>query len=516
MRNVTTWLAIVAWVWGTPVGAQLGPDRNLTLFQADVGAVDEGGDRFGDALVSCDFDGDTFLDLAIGIPDEDVGAIVDAGAVVVTHGSFAGLGLGPSQTYNQNTAGTLETAEAGDRFGATLAAGDIDNDGFCDLAIGVPGQDHGAAADAGDVHVLFGSASGLSATDDQVWHQGSPGVPDINEIDDAFGTALAIGDFDFDGFADLAIGVPSEDVGFTANAGAVTVLYGMASGLTAVGSNQLEDGTPEVDDRFGFAVAAGNATFDSADDLAIGMPGWESTMSATNAGLVRVFPGEIGLGLAVGGPAFMGNDVEEDAATGSSLAAGDFNGDGEEDFGVGRPGWTFPVDSQGQANVWTLSTGLDFVTQGRGGILETSEAFDRLGEAVAAGDFDGDGNDDLVVGVPGENLDDAGASPLLDAGLVHVVYGTPMGIEPAGNQVWSLEVPGIGDLVPRSNDRFGAALATGDFDNDGADDLAIGVPGATVGALASGVVEILYGRVGGDFSDGFESGDTSAWDVAVP
>ena len=89
MRNVTTWLAIVTWVGVVPAGAQLGPDRNLTLFQADLGAVDEGGDRFGDALVACDFDGDTFLDLAIGVPDEDVGAIVDAGSVLVTHGSFA-------------------------------------------------------------------------------------------------------------------------------------------------------------------------------------------------------------------------------------------------------------------------------------------------------------------------------------------------------------------------------------------------------------------------------------------
>jgi hypothetical protein len=136
---------------------------------------------------------------------------------------------------------------------------DFDNDGFPDLAIGVIGEDAGTE---GAVNVLYGSTGGLTGVGGQFFTQDSPRVPGAAEPDDSFGAALAVGDFDRDGFADLAIGVPHEDVGTIADAGAVNVLYGSTGGLTGTGSQIFTQNSPgvpdsvEFDDFFGGALAA--------------------------------------------------------------------------------------------------------------------------------------------------------------------------------------------------------------------------------------------------------------------
>ena len=145
---------------------------------------------------------------------------------------------------------------------------DFNNDGFTDLAIGVPFEDVGAVGDAGAVNVLYGSAGGLQATspDDQFWNQDSPGVRDTAESNDDFGYSLGAGDFNNDGFADLAIGMFAEGVGAVSGAGAVNVLYGSAGGLQATSPddqfwNQDSPGVrdiAEVFDQFGSSLGAGD------------------------------------------------------------------------------------------------------------------------------------------------------------------------------------------------------------------------------------------------------------------
>jgi hypothetical protein len=176
--------------------------------------------------------------------------------------------------------------------GSDVAA-DVNNDGFADLVVGVPGE-NGAA---GAVNVLYGTGGGLSGAGSQVFFQAGGN----SESGDQFGYALAAGDFNNDGFADLAVGAPFEDVGRAGGAGAVSVLYGSANGLTTGGGRLFTQagGTVEALDGFGFALAAGNFNNDSFADLAVGASG-EAVGSAGQAGAVSVLAGSAG-GLTTSG-----------------------------------------------------------------------------------------------------------------------------------------------------------------------------------------------------------------------
>lgn len=135
-----------------------------------------------------DFNGDGFDDLAIGVPAEDLGAVTGAGAVSVLLGSATGLTDVGNQLWTQDSAGILDAAETDDQFGDALAVGDFNGDGFADLAVGVHFEDVGAAALAGAVNVLLGSAAGLASGGTQFWSQDSTGVQDTAELNDNFGS----------------------------------------------------------------------------------------------------------------------------------------------------------------------------------------------------------------------------------------------------------------------------------------------------------------------------------------
>ena len=190
--------------------------------------------------VLADFNNDSFTDLAVGIPSEDLGTVTDAGEVQVFYGSSHGLqAVSPDdQLWNQDSVGVKGASQTGDKFGAALATGDFNNDGFTDLAVGVPFEDVGTVPDGGAVEVLYGSAAGLQAItpDDQFWSQDTVGVKGSAQDSDVFGSTLATGDFNGDGFADLGIGVPFEDVGTAVDAGSANLLYGSSAGLQACGA----------------------------------------------------------------------------------------------------------------------------------------------------------------------------------------------------------------------------------------------------------------------------------------
>jgi hypothetical protein len=225
---------------------------SLTFDQADVGLTTQlltYGDSFGAALVTGDFDDDGYDDVATSDPKE-----WGHGEVVVIPGGRNGLELTNAEVYEP---GVSSVPSLPGSFGAALAVGDFDDDGYDDLAIGAPYSDF-YGTDAGAVAVLFGGSGGLTTSGSEIWGQDTLGIQGSAESSDHFGAALAAGDYDGDGDDDLAVGVPDEAIGSITSAGAVHVLQGTnGSGLTTTNnvlvyqdSSGIED-LCEINDRFG-------------------------------------------------------------------------------------------------------------------------------------------------------------------------------------------------------------------------------------------------------------------------
>jgi FG-GAP repeat protein len=434
--------------------------------------------------VAADFDRDGFPDLAVGVIGEnDV-----AGAVNVLYGAGGGLsGAGAQVFFQVGSAGELL-----DRFGTTQAAGDFNGDGFADLAVAASGEDVGRAFDAGAVSVLYGSAAGLTAGGGHLFTQ----VGSAPESWDNFGWSLAAGDFNRDGFADLAAGAPGESVGRVGGAGAVSVVYGSAAGLATAGGRLFTQtgSAVETGDAFGWALAAGDFDGDGFADLAAGAP--DETVgggSGVAAGAVSVLPGSPAGLTTTGPPAFtqVGGAVEATDYFGSALAAGDFNQDGFADLGAAARGEA--VGSVGDAGAVSVLYGSGGGLTVSGGRLFTqvgsaAERFDLFGFALAAGDFDGDGFVDLAAGAPWEDVGTVG-----QAGAVSAVYGSAAGLTAGRGQLFTQ----VGSAV-EANDQFGSQLAAGDFDANGFADLAAAAPAEAVGTIRqAGAVSIVQGSAGG-------------------
>lgn len=471
-------------------------------------------------LMAADFDNDGFDDLVVGAASEDAGA-VDAGAVMIAYGATTGLGT-RNQYLDQATLGGVNNA--GDWFGSVFATGDFDRDGYDDLAIGAPGETIGGLANAGMVYVIYGSAIGLDPATAVGIHQNSPFVPGLAEAGDTFGKALAAGDFDFDGYDDLAIGVPGETVGGLAGAGAVNVMYGGAGGVGAANQFWTQDSPgildfAEAGDGFGSSLTTGDYDNDNFDDLVIGVMN-EDVGAVVDAGAVNVIYGS-GARLASGGNQFIHQnsplvpDVSDPGDQFSfSLATGDFNNDGFDDLTVGVPyedvgllvnSGVVHVMYGGGAGVGAAQ---QLWSQDSVGILDASESGDLFGWSLVAGDFDNDGRDDLAIGVMGEDM------TVANDGAVQVLFGVlGTGLMAARNSIWFQDAIGVADWG-EVDDFFGSAVAAGDFDGDGVDDLAIGVVGEDFGPwIDAGAVEVLYGQAGvgigpamGQFFDEFSLG----------
>jgi hypothetical protein len=517
-----------------------------------------------------DFNGDGIGDLAIGVPFEDIadakgGTIQDAGGVNIIYGSAAGLssGAGPGDQF-------IGYAKTNGRAGTALASGDFNDDGFSDLAVGapfddvpidttspivpfvessirdgssntidvgesIPVTDEKVTQDAGRVHVFYGSAGGLDVESWQALNiaQLGKGAP---RTGDEFGASLAWGDFDGDGFSDLAVGIP----GLNLQAGGVGILYGSADGFVQnrlSQRNQLwtQDSTgitdvAEAGDRFGATLAGGQFGQSSlASDLAIGVPGEDlvitvfvgrtpSTRNVRDAGAVHVLYGSetaIPRGLVATGSQYWnqasqqieggGNILdtpEDDDRFGSALAS---FGPGGSDLAIGVPGEDVgTITDAGAVNVIYYKPGANllsfdnnqFWTQDSPDIDEIAEPGDSFGFALAGGDFNGDTLKDLAIGAPGETLNDQ-TTPLSNAGAVHVIYYQSFGAGLSaaagpGDQVWTQDSQDILDAAD-AGERFGSALTAWDFGNGFMADLAIGVPFQAVNGLpGAGALQVIY------------------------
>ena len=286
-------------------GSALGLNSDLaTALDQDSPGMDGGCenlDYFGWALVVGDFNGDGYDDLAIDVLRESFESQFH-GAVHVVYGGFSGLTSAGNFLFSEALLGGVATGI--DSFGSALAAGDFDGDGYDDLAVGIPFKDRPPVngveqPDTGAFGEVFGSAAGLVPARSILWYEFNLPGPHASEPNDRFGDALAAGDFDRDGFADLAVGHPGEDIFGDFN-GAATLLMGAAgTGLAAVRNRTFEAGLEGIPGNqwewyqdFGTSLAAGDFDGNGHDDLAIGAP-WDDEYGLYDVGTVTVLRGSL-------------------------------------------------------------------------------------------------------------------------------------------------------------------------------------------------------------------------------
>ncbi|MEH0821700.1 MULTISPECIES: VCBS repeat-containing protein [unclassified Micromonospora] len=387
---------------------------------------------------------------------------------------------------------------------------DFNGDGRPDLAVSelrkvVNGGQSGA------VHVLFGDVrGGFTNAGSQSFDHTTPGMPNDDgspdphsEIND-FGRALASGDFDHDGYADLAIGSVHDRF---------RILYGGRSGLTTAEARmiRLADVAPAADipgegvsgeNQFGSAFTVGDFDGDGTDDLVTGAPragrpwvGGVALFRGTPGGIspaaARYLPGN-----APGMPV-----TPETDGFGSVLASADFDNDGRDDLAVGFHRDHFSNASfagsvvvlPGAADGLSVA-GARLFYQDTPGVPDVAEYGDSFGAALAAGDITGDGYADLVVATDSEgfssNTPNRGSS-------ITVLRGSSGGLTVDGAQYWTQRSRGI----PGSDDPsayFGTELAFADFDNDGRGDIAVASPQEDVANVdGAGAITILRGSAQG-------------------
>ena len=476
--NGVTDVGAVNIIYGSATG--LTTAANQVLYETTFGQTFASGDHFGWALAAGDFNGDGFSDLAIGMPDKNVGSFVNAGRVLLIDGSANGL--------RTATARLLSLLSGGQgRAGGALVWADFNGDGFGDLAVGIPNKDVPYSLvinlcepliqfSAGEVQVFYGTTTGLTQNGAQRLRQGPPNgdfcnaassqaIGDRPTNGDRLGSTLAAGDFNNDSFPDLVIGVPFEDIysnGYQIgeDGGVVHIVPGSPTGLISQNAQLLSQDTPGVEgsmesgDQFGRTLATGDFDGDRKADLAVGIP-FEDLLgnTAADGGAVQIF---------------FGNNFG-----GSNL-----------------------VDPIGDM----------FISQSDlAGV--SVEAGDRFGWALAVGRFDGDSFDDLAIGVPGEDI-----GPITDAGIVQVLYGSLSGPSLTRTQIWHQDIAGIPD-VAEIGDQFGFSLSAWNYGKSSHSDLAIGVPLedflSTVSGtqlIDAGAVNVIYGS-----STGLTATDAQFW-----
>ncbi|MYW68781.1 VCBS repeat-containing protein [Streptomyces sp. SID8379] len=367
--------------------------------------------------------------------------------------------------------GGLLAVSAGAASAATpdVAASDADfnGDGYADLAASASHAYVGGHANAGQIAVVYG---GAVSTHRVVLSQNSAGVPGSAESGDYFGADSAYGDFDGDGYDDLLVGAPGEDVGSDADGGTAAILWGSANGLT--GGTTIADPRPTAHDGFGAPVEAGDFDGDGKDDLAVG---------ANNKDTVDILRGGVSRTAGAAKHSVVTVPVISDTGAGVwNLHSGDANGDGKDDLIVNG----YAKDGGYNANFWLPGTS--------SGPSASGAVRLQQGIITDLGDTDSDGYDDIVIG----NVWSASGGKQ-NSGAVYVVRGTPSGPDTSGHSTFTQNVAGIPGSS-ETDDNFGSELDLGDVNGDGHLDLIVGAPGEDLtGGTDTGAAWVLYGKADG-------------------
>ncbi|HEY0237842.1 MAG TPA: FG-GAP-like repeat-containing protein [Friedmanniella sp.] len=398
--------------------------RIITQSTSKVVGASEPGDDFGAALASADFDADGFADLAVGSPGEDFTKGDDEGAVTILYGSRKGLSGARSQQIAEPS-GKHRYAE----FGGALAAGDLDGDGYPDLAVGAVDDlvDRPVTDDnppSGTVTVLRGSRDGVRTSGATVL-RGDRGAA----WDHRFGSALAVADVDADGRLDLVVVSRGSNDEGAAHDGSLSYCPGTTAGPRAC-RRLLHD----RDLREAGPVVVGNVQGDARPEIVVGVASTDGDVDQGGLRLVRLSgTGSATTGAATGvdqADAGLPGTGDAGDAFGAALAIGDVDGDGYADLVVGAPGEAVGDERAGRVFVvhggagGLATRGNSAYDQDTPGVPGGSEDGDRFGAAVALLDRDGDGRADLTVGAPGEDDETGRVTTLLAAGAGFTTTGS--------------------------------------------------------------------------------------------
>ncbi len=419
----------------------LGSSSGLAAGPSWTAESNQAGANFGVSVSTAgDVNGDGYDDVVVGASHHDNGQI-DEGRASLYLGSAAGLAAAPAWTAESNQPSAL--------FGYSVAtAGDTNADGYADVITGADAFDNGESEE-GRVFVYLGTPSGLAPN--PVW------TAEGNQIGARFGWSVApAGDLDGDGFADVIAGAMRYDTRGV-DGGKAFVFMGSRGGPELV--FEWSAGSDQDQALFGFSVAtAGDANGDGFSDVVIGAPGLDNGQMDEGAAFVY---------LGSGAPpsvqlAWSGQPNQADAHFGTAVGtAGDVNGDGFSDVIVGAPGYDNGQLSEGRAYVYMgAAAGLSGVAAWTG--EPNSEGANYGFSAGTAGDVNGDGYSDVIIGAPTFNI------TVVDEGRLYVYHGSSggLGLAPA----WIEN----GD---QSDAELGHAVGTaGDVNGDGYADVIAGAP----------------------------------------
>jgi hypothetical protein len=352
--------------------------------------------------------------------------------------------------------------------------GDFNGDGYRDVAVAAPAATVNGKLWAGQVAVVYGTASGLNPAQHQLISQNTAGIPGTAEADDEFGDQVAAADLNRDGYSDLVIGAPREKVGKYPDAGTVVIVWGSKSGLS--GGTTVKNPLSFAGSYFGTGLAAADFTGDGKPDLAVSAQGNTGTASWR----IRLIRGPFAKSGTTGKVSSYAPGIDR-----SALTAGRVDGDGRADL----------VVTGLKANRYELGSAVYYRGTASG---ITKAATLRPAETAAIGDLNKDGYGDIALGNPEEPADEPSAST---GGRIDVVYGTSSGPSATRRVALTQNSAGVPD-TSEYGDRFGQALAIGDYDKDGYGDLAVGVPGESFGDAVdvrtwAGAVTLLQGTASG-------------------